>query len=86
MTRTKGPDIAWPMAVLTSLFFMWGFMTVMNDVLVPHLKQVFALDYSVGLLVQSFFFGAYFTGSLLYYWLSHRSGDLRSSASATKRD
>ena len=75
MTRTKGPDIAWPMAVLTSLFFMWGFMTVMNDVLVPHLKQVFALDYSVGLLVQSFFFGAYFTGSLLYYWLSHRSGD-----------
>lgn len=75
MTRTKGPDIAWPMAVLTSLFFMWGFMTVMNDVLVPHLKQVFALDYSVGLLVQSFFFGAYFSGSLVYYWMSRRSGD-----------
>ncbi len=63
------------MAVLTSLFFMWGFMTVMNDVLVPHLKRVFALDYSVGLLVQSFFFGAYFTGSVLYYWMSRRQGD-----------
>jgi FHS family L-fucose permease-like MFS transporter len=72
---TTGRSIVWPMTVLTSLFFMWGFMTVMNDVLVPHLKQVFALDYSVGLLVQSFFFGAYFTGSLVYYWLSRRSGD-----------
>src|SRR5690606_9125705 len=40
----------WPMVVLTSLFFMWGFMTVMNDVLVPHLKKVFTLTYAESML------------------------------------
>ena len=52
--------IAWPMAVLTTLFFMWGFMTVMNDVLIPHLKAVFTLSWWQSMLVQFCFFGAYF--------------------------
>lgn len=60
---------------LTSLFFMWGFMTVMNDVLIPHLKNIFQLDYFRSMLVQTAFFGAYFIGALLYYLISSRSGD-----------
>ena len=64
-----------PLFVLTTLFFMWGFMTVMNDVLIPHLRSVFDLGYFQAMLVQSCFFGAYFLGSLAYYAISLRSGD-----------
>ncbi|HEY4128660.1 MAG TPA: sugar MFS transporter [Gammaproteobacteria bacterium] len=50
--------------VVTAVFFMWGFITVLNDVLVPHLKSLFALDYTQAALIQSCFFGAYFLMSL----------------------
>ncbi|HEY3859055.1 MAG TPA: sugar MFS transporter [Gammaproteobacteria bacterium] len=50
--------------VVTAVFFMWGFITVLNDVLVPHLKSVFALDYAQVMLIQFCFFGAYFLMSL----------------------
>ena len=50
--------------VVTAVFFMWGFITVLNDVLVPHLKSVFALDYTRIMLIQFCFFGAYFLMSL----------------------
>jgi len=50
--------------VVTAVFFMWGFITVLNDVLVPHLKSVFALDYKQIMLIQFCFFGAYFLMSL----------------------
>ncbi len=63
------------MVVLTTLFFMWGFMTVMNDVLVPHLKAVFTLSYAQSMLVQFSFFGAYFLGSVAYYAVSRNGGD-----------
>tara|TARA_R110001592_G_scaffold72256_1_gene220707 strand:- start:7646 stop:8902 length:1257 start_codon:yes stop_codon:yes gene_type:complete len=49
---------------LTSLFFMWGFITCLNDILIPHLKAVFELTYSQAMLVQFCFFGAYFLVSL----------------------
>ena len=52
------------MALATVIFFMWGFLTSLNDVLVPHLKAVFALDYFHVMLVQFTFFGAYFVMSL----------------------
>ena len=68
-------SIAWPMTVLTSLFFMWGFLTVMNDVLVPHWKEAFQLSYAQSLLVQFCFFGAYFLGSMLYYFSSLSGAD-----------
>lgn len=63
------------MAVLTTLFFMWGFMTVMNDVLIPHLKAVFTLSWWQSMLVQFCFFGAYFLGSLAYFLYSNSQGD-----------
>jgi len=54
------------MAVIavTSLFFMWGFLTCLNDILVPHLKAVFDLNYFKASLIQFSFFGAYFIMSL----------------------
>ena len=52
------------LAVLASVFFMWGFCTVLNDVLAPHLKAVFDLNYKETALVQFTFFGAYFIMSL----------------------
>ena len=68
--RANSTGIAWPMTVLTMLFFMWGFMTVMNDVLVPYWKKEFVLSYAESLSVQWCFFGAYFLGSLVYWILS----------------
>ena len=75
MNTSRERSIAWPMTVLTALFFMWGFLTVMNDVLVPHWKEVFQLNYAQSLLVQFCFFGAYFLGSLVYYFSSVAGGD-----------
>ena len=49
---------------LTSLFFMWGFITCLNDILIPHLKSVFSLSYTEAMLIQFCFFGAYFLVSL----------------------
>jgi FHS family L-fucose permease-like MFS transporter len=43
---------------------MWGFLTVLNDMLIPHLKEVFTLSYTEAMLVQFSFFGAYFVFSL----------------------
>jgi len=53
-----------PLAVVTSLFFMWGFLTCLNDILVPHLKSIFELSYTQVMLIQFAFFGAYFVFSI----------------------
>ena len=50
--------------VATSIFFMWGFLTCLNDILIPHLKAVFELNYAKAMLVRFTFFGAYFLMSL----------------------
>lgn len=52
------------LVVLTSLFFMWGLITSLNDILIPHLKAAFALSYVEAMLIQFCFFGAYFVMSL----------------------
>lgn len=48
------------MAMVTTLFFMWGFLTSLNDILVPHLKAIFDLKYVEVMLVQFSFFSSYF--------------------------
>ena len=53
-----------PLAVVTTLFFMWGFLTSLNDILVPHLKSIFDLNYAQAMLIQFAFFSAYFVFSL----------------------
>ena len=52
------------LSVLTSLFFIWGFITCLNDILIPHLKAVFTLNYTQAMLVQFCFFTAYFVVSV----------------------
>ncbi|MBU3023798.1 sugar MFS transporter [Aestuariibacter sp. A3R04] len=49
---------------MSALFFFWGFLTSLNDVLIPHLKSAFSLNYTQAMLVQLAFFGAYFLISL----------------------
>jgi len=53
-----------PLTVVTTLFFMWGFLTCLNDILVPHLKPIFDLNYTQVMLIQFAFFGAYFVFSI----------------------
>ncbi|EGM69812.1 putative glucose transporter in maltodextrin utilization [Shewanella sp. HN-41] len=43
---------------------MWGFITCLNDILIPHLKAVFSLNYTQAMLIQFCFFGAYFLVSI----------------------
>jgi FHS family L-fucose permease-like MFS transporter len=53
-----------PLAMVTTLFFMWGFLTALNDILVPHLKSIFDLNYAEVMLIQFCFFSAYFVFSI----------------------
>lgn len=64
-----------PLITITLLFFMWGFITCMNDILIPYLKQLFRLSFFESMLVQFCFFGAYFVGSLIYFLISYIKGD-----------
>jgi len=57
-------QITFGLFALTSLFFMWGFLTSLNDILIPHFKEVFSLNYTEAMLVQLCFFGAYFIISM----------------------
>src|SRR3954452_24743823 len=73
--KTNGQTYRGPFAIMTVLFFMWGFMTVLNDLLNAHFKDAFTLNNFQAALVQSAFFGAYGIGSLVYYIVSMTSGD-----------
>jgi FHS family L-fucose permease-like MFS transporter len=63
-----------PLIIVTLLFFMWGLLTSLNDVLIPHLKAVYTLTYVQAMLVQFCFFGAYFIVSLPAGMLIKRIG------------
>jgi FHS family L-fucose permease-like MFS transporter len=52
------------MAMVSTLFFAWGFLTCLNDILIPHLKNIFDLNYTEVMLVQFAFFSSYFLFSL----------------------
>lgn len=53
-----------PLVIITILFFTWGVLTSLNDVLIPHLKAIYTLNYTQAMLVQFCFFGAYFIVSV----------------------
>jgi FHS family L-fucose permease-like MFS transporter len=65
-TSVSAPSASYgaPLAIVTSLFFIWGFLTCLNDILVPHLKPIFDLNYTEIMLIQFAFFGAYFVFSI----------------------
>src|SRR5580765_3219060 len=71
-----GQSYGAPLATVTTLFFMWGFLTCLNDILVPHLKSIFDLNYLQSQLIQFAFFGAYFIFSLpsarLVDWMGYQ--------------
>jgi MFS transporter, FHS family, L-fucose permease len=52
------------MSIATALFFMWGFLTSLNDILIPHLKGIFELSYAQAMLIQFAFFSSYFIFAL----------------------
>jgi FHS family L-fucose permease-like MFS transporter len=64
VTSESSVSSSGPLAIVTSLFFMWGFLTCLNDILVPHLKSIFDLSYARVMLIQFAFFGAYFIFSI----------------------
>ncbi|MCH2055621.1 MAG: sugar MFS transporter [Thalassotalea sp.] len=64
LTPSEPADYRFALTSLTSLFFLWGFITCLNDILIPHLKAVFDLSYAQAMLIQFCFFGAYFIVSL----------------------
>ena len=79
-TTTSDPGTtsshAVPLTVVTTLFFMWGFLTCLNDILVPHLKSIFDLNYKQSQFIQLAFFGAYFAfsfpGSKIVDWIGYQ--------------
>src|SRR5580700_12016495 len=63
-----------PLALMVSLYFSIGFITAMNDILIPHFKDLFHLTNVAALLVQFCFFGAYFVMSVPSGWIVGRIG------------
>jgi MFS transporter, FHS family, L-fucose permease len=63
-----------PLTLMVSLYFGIGFITALNDILVPHFKDLFHLTNVTALLVQFCFFGAYFVMSLPSGWIVGRIG------------
>jgi FHS family L-fucose permease-like MFS transporter len=70
-----------PLIIITLLFFMWGLLTSLNDVLIPHLKSIYTLTYVQAMLVQFCFFGAYFVVSLPAGMLIKKIGYQRGAVS-----
>jgi FHS family L-fucose permease-like MFS transporter len=62
--RSDGQTYRAALSMVTILFFFWGFVTVLNDILVPHLKSIFDLNYTKVMLIQFAFFSAYFIFSI----------------------
>ncbi len=71
---SEGKSYTKELVVLTSLFFMWGLLTSLNDILIPHLKAVFELNYTQAMLVQFVFFAAYFLVSMPSSWILEKIG------------
>lgn len=65
------------MAMVTTLFFMWGFVTCLNDILIPHLKAIFHLNYAAVMFVQFAFFSGYFLFAFpagkIVEWIGYQS-------------
>ena len=57
-------NYAGPLAILTTLFFMWGSLTSLNDVLIPYAQHVFKIELAASMLIQTAFFSAYFIFSI----------------------
>ena len=74
----KAPPTSYrgPLAIVTTLFFMWGSLTSLNDVLIPYAQHVFNLRLAASMLIQTAFFSAYFVFSIpsakIIDWLGYK--------------
>jgi MFS transporter, FHS family, L-fucose permease len=77
-TTANEPSASYKSAlvVVTTLFFMWGFLTCLNDILIPHLKPIFDLSYAKIMFIQFAFFSAYFLFSVpmgkIVEWIGYK--------------
>lgn len=62
------------LSALITLFFMWGFLTCLNDIIIPHMKHLFTLNYAEVMLIQFAFFMAYFIVSIPAGFLMKKVG------------
>jgi FHS family L-fucose permease-like MFS transporter len=64
------------LAIITTLFFMWGSLTSLNDVLIPYVQHVFKIKLAASMLIQTAFFGAYFFFSIpasrIINWIGYK--------------
>ncbi len=74
VAREENARYLLPLALMVSLYFVIGFITSLNDILIPHFKDLFHLKIVEALLVQFCFFGAYFVMSLPCGWIVGRIG------------
>src|SRR5580658_9100700 len=65
-TAVRAPSTSYrgPLVILTTLFFMWGSLTSLNDVLIPYVQHVFKIRLAASMLIQTAFFSAYFVFSI----------------------
>src|SRR5436305_7996092 len=73
-TTAGAPRYGSALALLASLFFMWGFITVINNTLLPHLRSVFQLNYTQTTLIESTWFIGYLVASIPAAKLIERIG------------
>jgi FHS family L-fucose permease-like MFS transporter len=64
VSTATAPRYASALSAVTTLFFLWGFITCLNDILIPYLKAIFQLSYAQANLINLCFFGAYFLMSI----------------------
>src|SRR3954454_20955836 len=72
--RGAVPSYGPALALLTTLFFMWGFISVINNTLLPHLRSVFELNYFQTTLIESTWFIGYLIASIPAAMLIERIG------------
>ena len=62
--QSDGKDYTGALAIITTLFFVWGSLTSLNDVLIPYVQHVFKIKLAASMLIQTAFFSAYFIVSI----------------------
>ncbi len=76
----QGVDLPDLRLFVFALFFIFGGITSLNDVIIPKLKDLFTLSYAQALLVQTAFFAAYFVFSIPAAAIVRRAGYMRTAA------
>jgi FHS family L-fucose permease-like MFS transporter len=72
--NTEGQSTTLPLVLMVTLFFVFGIITVLNDILIPHFKDTFHLNWVKAMLINFCFFGAYFIMGIPSSWLINKLG------------